>query len=91
MSGKPRPSIDKLVAMLPTPMASDDKRTFDHGRPTLNSMLLPTPTVSGDWNRRGASQYSGDGLASVAGLSIRLREWMMGASESWTQVDDEKR
>lgn len=27
--------------------------------------LLPTPTICGDWNRKGASARSGDGLATV--------------------------
>lgn len=39
------------------------------------------------WNRRSASPKSGDGLASVAGASIRLREWMMGFPEGWSEPD----
>jgi hypothetical protein len=80
---------------LPTPTASTyhSNRGGSAGRVgrerySIDSLLriasLPTPTVCGDWNRRGSSQTSGDGLSSVAGTSVRLREWMMGFPEGWT-------
>ena len=65
-----------LAAMLPTPRASanEDRQTKltpsqlagKHGlslRAALNN--LPTPTVCGDYNRKGASSRSGNGLATV--------------------------
>jgi hypothetical protein len=63
------------------------------GEPTLRGMeekrrSLPTPTLCGDWNRRGASPTSGDGLSAVGGPSIRLREWMMGLPRDWLAVDE---
>ena len=83
------------LSLLPTPTASDygsnqggsAGRSGQRKRPSLKNILkaalLPTPTVSGDWNRRGASPTSGDGLSAVAGTSIRLREWMMGFPAGW--------
>lgn len=53
------------------------------------SMLLPTPTVCGDHNRKGASKHSGDGLSTVAGNSIALREYMMGLPLGWANTDGE--
>lgn len=57
---------------------------------TIEKSWIPTPTVSGEWNTQSASPRSGDGLATVAGSSIRLREWMMGAPEGWTSVDGKR-
>lgn len=58
-------------------------------RPSLETLfrrwLLPTPTVCGDWNRAGASAQSGDGLSTVAGASIALREWMMCLPAGWLE------
>lgn len=61
----------------PTPTASDgsrSSRTYKGGNPTLigsllpppigELKLLPTPTVNGNNNQRGASAKSGDGLAT---------------------------
>ena len=45
-------SIMKLSLSVP--------RTKDHG-----SSLLPTPTVNGNYNRKGVSKTSGDGLATA--------------------------
>jgi DNA (cytosine-5)-methyltransferase 1 len=54
------------------------------------SGLLPTPTVCGNYNRKGASANSGDGLATAVGgkLSPRFVEWMMGLPDDWTALDD---
>lgn len=95
-----RASVDHLLrtAMLPTPMAQEHdyrnppkaRTTWDHSR-TVGSMirraLLPTPTLCGDWNRRGSSQSSGDGLSVWVGSSILWREWMMGFPRDWTNPD----
>jgi hypothetical protein len=44
---------------------------------------LPTPTLCGDWNRRGSSPTYGDGLSTAAGNSVTLRLWMMGFPKDW--------
>jgi hypothetical protein len=69
--------------LLPTPMANEHKkpnavltetgrRRCKNGSHSLGladtARLLPTPTVSGNHNRKGASATSGDGLATVARL-----------------------
>lgn len=53
--------------------------------------LLPTPSTKGDYNRKGASARSGDGLATVVGgsrgrLSPEFVEWMMGLPPGWTDL-----
>jgi DNA (cytosine-5)-methyltransferase 1 len=48
--------------------------------------LLPTLTVCGNYNRKGASPTSGDGLATVLGgtLNPEWAEWFMGFPQGWT-------
>ena len=50
--------------------------------------MLPTPTVCGNYNRRGASKTSGDGLATVVGGSLNPNwtEWHMGWPVGWTDL-----
>lgn len=61
-------------------------------------LVLPTPTVKGDYNRRGLSQKSGDGLMTVLRRHLdgrplgrksfrRFREWMMGYPIDWTRPE----
>ena len=54
------------------------------------SGLLPTPTEDGNYNRKGASPTSGNGLATVVGgpLNPRFVEWMMGLPDDWTALED---
>ncbi len=84
-----RPNLD---AYLPTPQARDQKlrKWADScirsaGKSESVDAFLPTPTVSGDFNVQSGSQRSGDGPSTVAGLSIRLREWMMGFPAGWVR------
>lgn len=86
----------ELEARLPTPLVSRSHASHpNHPRGayvTLDgidarSRALPTPMLGGDWNRRGSSPSSGDGLSAVGGPSIRLREWMMGLPKDWIAVD----
>lgn len=51
--------------------------------------MLPTPTVSGNYNRKGASSESGNGLATVIGgpLNPRFVEWLMGFPDGWTDCE----
>jgi len=75
---------------LSTPTASMTKRSekFREGR-------LPTPqefatsTVNGNYNRKGASKSSGDGLATQVGgtLNPPWVEWLMGWPVGWTDCD----
>lgn len=80
--------------MLPTPLAAahpgGSRERLGRNRcpsldETLKDLPLPTPTVCGDWNRRLSSPASGDGLSTVAGSSVRLREYMMGLPEGWLE------
>lgn len=50
--------------------------------------LFPTLTVCGNYNRKGASPTSGDGLATVVGgkLNPRWLEWFMGFPVGWTAL-----
>lgn len=66
------------AAMLPTPTATryGNNQSGSEGaavRPSLDAMasknLWPTPTVCGNYNRKGASAQSGDGLATA------VRQW----------------
>ena len=52
--------------------------------------MLPTPSVCGNYNRKGASPTSGDGLATVAGgaLNPNWVEWLMGYPIGWTDLKD---
>lgn len=51
--------------------------------------LLPTPTIKGNYNRKGASPTSGDGLATVADgpLNPLFLEWLMGFPAGWTESE----
>jgi hypothetical protein len=76
-----RPTLERHISasesgFLPTPVTLDTGSRFNrsqsHGaqpRPTLGAMarydLWPTPTVKGNYNRKGASSTSGDGLATA--------------------------
>lgn len=62
--------------LLPTPVCVDTGSRFNRSasegaklRPTLGAMakfnLWPTPTVKGNYNRKGLSSKSGDGLATA--------------------------
>lgn len=84
---------------LPTPTATEygvnqSASTNAKARPSLSTMarknLWPTPTVCGNYNRKGASKTSGDGLATVAGgpLNPKWVEWLMGYPLGWTELKD---
>lgn len=49
------------------------QKPLEHGTCESGSGLLPTLTVSGNYNRKGASQKSGDGLATVVARLPTLR------------------
>jgi hypothetical protein len=76
-----RPTLELTTSesgsgFLPTPVAIDTGSRFNRSasegaalRPTLGAMarfdLWPTPTVKGNYNRKGLSSKSGDGLATA--------------------------
>jgi DNA (cytosine-5)-methyltransferase 1 len=73
---------------VPTPTASNTKSVHlrTGGRPPRS--YLPTVTVCGNYNRKGASKNSGDGLATVLGgpLNPPWIEWLMGFPDSHTEL-----
>lgn len=78
--------------LLPTLMKADAERqslTFGRGNPTLRGAILPTLTVCGNYNRKGASLTSGDGLATAVGgrLNPTWCEWYIGFPLGWTVVE----
>lgn len=71
-----RPTCASESGFWPTPVTLDSGSRFNCSmsdgaqlRPTLGAMarynLWPTPTVKGNYNRRGSSPKSGDGLATA--------------------------
>jgi hypothetical protein len=89
--------IEAHRGLLPTPMGSAGTRGGRHidaasreGGPSLAALahrgLLATPTLHGNYNRTGASENSGDGLATQMGgrLNPQFLEWMMGLPTDWT-------
>ena len=70
------PTFAEESGLLPTPTTIDSGSRFNRSpsesailRPTLGAMarynLWPTPTVKGNYNRKGVSAKSGDGLATA--------------------------
>jgi len=84
--------------LLPTPdtVNRDNKKVlFDKNAPSQSGRSLatyartfPTPTVCGNYNRKGASKTSGDGLATQVGgkLNPMWVEWLMGWPLGWTDL-----
>ena len=55
-------------SLLPTPVRADAERQSNHycgGNPTLRGALLPTLTINGNYNYKGASKTSGNGIITV--------------------------
>lgn len=82
--GTGAPDLRTAVSLLPTPTAADSERTstaYIRGNPTLVGALLPTVTVHGNNNFKGASPTSQDGLMTA------LRKLPSGASTSPPSID----
>lgn len=87
-------SCDFASYLLPTLTASDaiggPGSSGREGGKNLRTVirLLPTLTVSGNYNRHGASENSGDGLMTALGgpLSPEWLEWYMGFPIGWTEL-----
>lgn len=81
----------------PTPTAHNAKemgapaefRRKHHLTAEANRRTWATPTVCGNYNRKGASKTSGDGLATQVGgpLNPMWVEWLMGFPLGWTDLD----
>lgn len=71
---------------------SGNGNTTTRNKPSLQTMArngwLPTLTIKGNYNRKGASKKSGDWLATVLGgtLNPTWLEWYQGFSAGWTEV-----
>jgi hypothetical protein len=65
-------SEGQFKRLRPTATASDDGKLgpYAQGGTALSAAIRtwPTPTVSGNWNRKGASAESGDGLRTAVNL-----------------------
>lgn len=82
---------------LPTPTQSVGGYNQSNGKnaairsPSLGLavVLWPTPTEHGNYNRKGSSPTSVDGLATAAGgaLNPRWVEWLMGFPDGWTDLE----
>ena len=95
-TGPERHSLESMArkGLWPTPMASDGTKGafMNHGvTPSLLAAvrLWPTPTIAGNYNRKGASPSSGDGLATAVGgqLNPTWVEWLMGWPLGWSDCD----
>ena len=71
----------------PTPLASNTKAVHmrSNGRPPRSYLgpMWPTPTVCGNYNRKGASKTSGDGLATA------VRQWPTAHNAKETNAPSE--
>lgn len=84
----------QFMETFPTPTVADSKNVGFNGSHQFNLhkyiALFPTPTVNGNYNRKGASTTSGDGLATVVGgkLNPTWVEWLMGFPLGWTDLEE---
>lgn len=90
-SGKIRPSLPTLIRRdsLKGGKANPRGKNSPGGTPfSVAIHSLPTPTRCGNYNRKGASPTSGDGLATAVGgrLNPTWCEWYMGFPLGWTDV-----
>ena len=83
--------------VFPTPTVQDSKNIGFNGSHQFNLhkyvAIFPTPTVSGNYNRKGSSKKAGNGLATVVScgnggkLNPTWVEWLMGFPLGWTGCD----
>jgi hypothetical protein len=83
--------LAQAVKRWPTPIASDSRGSS--GRPApgkqvqlVDAVKWPTPTVCGNYNRKGASPTSGDGLATAVlkCATPTARDWRSGKASQAT-------
>ena len=93
----PRTS-DTGYSLWPTPDANSGERYGQNPQRvnpertyTINDAvrMWPTPTENGNYNRKGASASSGDGLATAIGgqLNPTWVEWLQGFPLGWTALE----
>lgn len=79
----------------PTPCAAaeapnmgSNKRNGPRSLIQVAREMWPIPPVGGNYNRKGASKTSGDGLATAVGgkLNPEWVEWLMGYPTGWTDL-----
>lgn len=93
------PKLSAQVKLWPTPRASDGSkggrvtpRKSREGGTLIEAVsartMWATPTVCGNYNKKGSSAKSGDGLATQAGgqLNPRWVEWLQGWPIGWTNL-----
>lgn len=104
------PHLSAQVHLWPTPNAGDGTRgpNKPDGKRGLKltdcvgeeSPKWPTPSVTGNHNRKGASANSGDGLATAAkmmpgevkgALNPEFVEWLMNWPKGWTSLEPVKK
>ena len=90
-------TVESGSSSWPTPTAHNAKETGapsefrrkHHLTAEANRRMWATPTVNGNYNRKGASATSGDGLATQVGggpLNPTWVEWLMGFPAGWTDL-----
>jgi hypothetical protein len=90
-------NLEEVVAVRASGFSIDTDATdlwsaTAHGAKGTASVMWPTPTVCGNYNRKGSSATSGDGLAIAVGLTPggslnpTWVEWLMGWPLGWTDL-----
>lgn len=86
------PKLSAQVKLWPTPRATDGEKggraTPRKSRP-LSEVVFATPTVHGNYNRKGASSTSGDGLATQVGTMLNPQwvAWLMMFPIGWVSLE----
>lgn len=82
----PTSSLGTHGGLITSEKARDGGNLIEAMSTLVRRGLLATPTLRGNYNRAGASESSGDGLATQMGgrLNPRFLEWMMGLPDGWT-------
>ena len=83
-----RHTEDKEYSFWPTIRANKWGLPDSHGKPMDLTKQWPTPSVCGNYNRKGASPTSGDGLATAIGgqLNPTWVEWLMQFPAEFTAL-----
>lgn len=97
-------NLREVVKMWPTPNARDHKDTGENvdwekvakKSKLAGAVMWPTPSVCGNYNRKGLSKTSGDGLATKVGkdsqgsgsLNPNWVEALMGYPVGWTDISE---
>jgi hypothetical protein len=74
------PNPVEFVEMFPTPRANSGNGPCKHGEGGLDlqtAVLWPTPTVNGNYNRKGSGKKSGDGIATA------VKNWPTPTAFDW--------